>query len=235
MPDELAPILPPRRPTPQRPLTGLTILLVEDSRYASEAMRLLSLRSGARVRRADSLAAARRHLSLYRPSAVIVDEGLPDGSGAELVAELHAAVPRVPVLLGTSGDPASAAAMIAAGAQGFLEKPLRHLSIFQEAILRELPAEDRPGSLWLVSDDAVLPDKLALKDDLALAAELLSDPGEERRAYAAQFLGSLACAAADAALADAARRLAVPGPEGASAQADVSALIARRLQHVPML
>ena len=88
----------------RRPLLGLTILVVEDSRYACEAMRLLCLRSGARIRRADSLKSARKHLQVYRPSVVIIDLGLPDGSGAELIEALSTASPRVAVILGTSGD-----------------------------------------------------------------------------------------------------------------------------------
>ena len=93
-----------RPPTARRPLLGLTVLVVEDSRFACEAMRLLCLRSGARIRRADSLQHARRHLAVYRPAVVIVDLGLPDGSGESLIADLAMGVPRVDVVLGTSGD-----------------------------------------------------------------------------------------------------------------------------------
>jgi hypothetical protein len=62
--------------TIRRPLLGITVLLVEDSVYCSEAMRLLSIRSGARLRRADSLKSARRHLRIYRPDVMLVDIGI---------------------------------------------------------------------------------------------------------------------------------------------------------------
>lgn len=51
-------------PTAARPLLGLTVLVVEYSRYAYEAMRLLCLRSGARIRRADCIRSAHRHLQV---------------------------------------------------------------------------------------------------------------------------------------------------------------------------
>jgi DNA-binding NarL/FixJ family response regulator len=121
MADDLTTFLVPRSATAERPLMGLTVLLVEDSRFASEAVRLLCLRSGARIRRADCLASAYRHLQVYRPSVVIVDMGLPDGSGGDLIAAIRQMVPAVPVVLGISGDSGLRGDAMAAGADGFLE------------------------------------------------------------------------------------------------------------------
>lgn len=127
--------------TIKRPLLGLTILLVEDSRYCSEAVRLMCLRSGARLRRADSLRSAYRHLATYRPSVVLIDIGLPDGSGLEMVRDLAGRRPDAPVILATSGDdPAQTEpASRAAGADGFIAKPLKSLSGFQRDILAFFP------------------------------------------------------------------------------------------------
>jgi CheY-like chemotaxis protein len=185
------------QPTPERPLQGMTVLVVEDSRFAAEAIRLLCLHSGARVRRADSLAAAHRHLAVYRPNAVIVDMGLPDGSGADLIAELAGASPRLPVLIGLSGDPGAEAAALRAGADGFLAKPVESVALFQQAILRHLPAGIGPRA---VSLERVVPDPVALWDDLEHIAELMRRDDGGTLDYAAQFLGGVARSAHDAAL-----------------------------------
>lgn len=212
MDDDLSRFMARRAPSAAHPLLGLTVLLVEDSRFASEAMRLLCLRSGARIRRADCLRSAHRHLQAYRPTVVIVDVGLPDGSGIDLIRELAASHPRVPVLLGTSGDPDMAQAAKDAGAGGFLEKPVERLAVFQQAILSALPPVASPRGPVLVSDEQVSPDAMALRDDLALAADLLGgSPDDSAIAYVAQFLSGVARVAHDPTLANAAARLARPG------------------------
>ena len=144
MSDPITDLIWNRRPTADRPLLGQTVLVVEDSRFACEAMRLLCLRSGARIRRANSLRAAARHLAVYRPSVVVVDIGLPDGSGTSLLRDLARAQPRVAVLLAISGDDAHREAALAAGADDFLAKPFTSLAAFQSAVLAHLPPEARP-------------------------------------------------------------------------------------------
>lgn len=223
-----------RAPTPGRPLLGLTILVVEDSRYASEAMRLLCLRSGARIRRADSLKSARRHLQVYRPSAIIIDLGLPDGSGTDLIAELDKAVPRVPIVLATSGDIDADAGALAAGADGFLEKPVTSLAIFQSEILSRLPPEERPSGPRQINDETVFPDPLALQDDLAHIADVLTDTAEDKTLdYIAQFVGGLARSALDTDLEEAATDLARARAEGlplTTNTARIAGLVQDRLQ-----
>ncbi len=222
-----------RYPTPNRPLLGLTILVVEDSRFACEAMRLLCLRSGARIRRADCLASARRHLRVYRPSAIIVDLGLPDGSGLDLIAELAAAQPRVAAILGTSGDPALEDGALRVGADGFLPKPVESLARFQQAVLACLPADLRPTGPRPMVDQRIEPDPLSLRDDMIHAAELLSDGRDGAQvAYVAQFLTGVARSARDTALEHAAEALAADRAQGrplGSGTARVAALLQERL------
>lgn len=211
-----------------RPLHGLTVLLVEDSRLASEAMRLMCLRSGARIRRADSIGSAARHLRTYRPGVVIIDMGLPDGDGAALIAQITATLPRVPVVLGLSGDPGRKAAALAAGADGFLAKPVAHLAQFQQAILALLPERARMQGPRLLPDTDIAPDPAALQDDLAYLAQMLV-PGMDGalRAYAAQFLAGLGVVAGDAGLDRAAAQLAQQGDDGVILR--LRALIEHRL------
>lgn len=194
--------------TASRPLLGITVLVVEDSRFASEAVRLLCLRSGARIRRADCLRSAHKHLATYRPSVVIVDMGLPDGSGADLIREMRGQTHAVPVVLGTSGDLDGEALAMHAGADGFIAKPIESLAAFQNAVLAGLPQEMRPKGLRTLPDEMVEPDPIALRDDLNHVAEVLSDaPSEDTLDYVAQFLGGVARAAHDLELAAAALAL----------------------------
>lgn len=198
-----------RQPTALRPLMGLTVLLVEDSRFASEAMRMLCIRSGARIRRADSLHNAKRHLSVYRPSVMIVDVGLPDGSGLDLIEAVSHGNPPIDVVLGTSGDLDMAQAVMDHGANGFLAKPIGSIAEFQSQILAHLPHDQQPPGPRLVTDEVISPDMIAYHDDLSHVAEVLKSSDDGRTvAYVAQFLKGVARSAKDDDLDRAAAQLA---------------------------
>lgn len=220
-------------PTAARPLLGLTVLVVEDSRFACEALRLLCLRSGARIRRADCLRSARRHLRVYRPSVIIIDLGLPDGSGLDLIEELSQSQPAIVGILAMSGDPDLDRAALAKGAHGFMSKPIVALAPFQEKILSLLPPEQRPQGPRRVDPTTVEPDRIAYRDDIAHVADILEDaPTDHTLDYVAQFLVGVAQAAGDDGLADAAKSLARQRAKGHTATSDtarIAGLIQTRL------
>lgn len=212
--DPFSTVLP--KPTSARPLLGLTVLVIEDSRYACEALRLLCLRSGARIRRADSLRSARRHLQVYRPSVTIIDLGLPDGNGSELILDLSSGTPRPEVILGLSGETSNESVALEAGADGFLPKPVTSLHSFQEAILQHLPAERRPRGPRAVSNEVIEPDPIAFRDDMAHVADVIDTREDDAMLdYVAQFLGGVARSAKDKPLAAAAEELAKMRSSGA--------------------
>lgn len=174
------------------PLHGVTILAVEDSRFACEAMRLIARRAGARLRRAETIAAAHAHLRVYRPNVALIDLGLPDGRGEDLIRELVTSKSRPLVVLGSSGDTNGRGLALAAGADGFLDKPLENVGQLCRVLRPLLPELDilPPGGGRNARSE---PDPLALRDDLAFAARALQgQPGPERQSYVAAFLRGIA-------------------------------------------
>jgi len=199
--------------TMRRPLLGITILLVEDSRYSSEAMRLLSIRSGARLRRAESLKSARRHLRIYRPDVVMVDLGLPDGSGIEFIREIVKTPAPISAIVATSGDRDGREKALAAGAAYFMEKPVADLAGLQQTVLAALPEAMKPAGFEpRLAGACVVPDMQAMKEDLDYLRSLLdkcfneNDPG--LLGYSAQFLNSLGHAANSKRMLRAAKKIA---------------------------
>lgn len=176
------------------PLRGVTLLLVEDSRFTCDALRLICQRSGARLKRAETMAAARAHLDCYRPDLAIIDLGLPDGPGTDLIASLSAT--GMPVLA-ISGDPEGRSPAMEAGAVAFLDKPLPSVAGFVR-LVRQLVAG---GGADTVAQDHTAPpmDPLALRDDLERAAALVAGEATDH-AYATGFVRSLARAVGDPAL-----------------------------------
>lgn len=228
MTDDLTRYLSSRNSAAARPLRGQTVLVVEDSRFASEALRLMCLYSGARIRRADCLLSARRHLRTYRPHVVIVDMGLPDGSGADLIRDIAAGAAGPVALFGLSGDPAREAEAREAGAAGFLVKPLESIADFQKRLLAALPLGDPAQADPAQADSPLVPDPLALRDDLTRAMRVLdAAPAPPEIGYIADFLFGIASIAGDEALHDAARTLRSRPGTGLALSQTVSLLRAR--------
>lgn len=179
-------------------LAGLTLLAVEDSRLAADGLRLLCRSQGARLRRAATCTEADRHLSLYRPDAILIDLGLPDGDGALLITRLARLADRPQAIIAMSGDPSRAAAALACGADGFLAKPVMSVGELAEAVLNHLPQTSKAQRPPEVPFDL---DPLALADDLAVAADLLEDePDPDLRGYLSGFLAGIARQSGDSVL-----------------------------------
>lgn len=233
--DDIETVLNNQKPTALRPLLGVTALLVEDSLASCDAIRLMCLRSGARIRRADCLESARRHLRVYRPNLVIVDMGLPDGSGAELISELARAMDRVEAIVGLSGDPDLAMDALKAGANIFVEKPIVSLAEFQTQILSALPSDRAPKGPRRLDASPISADPLAVADDLAHAKNLLEegDQGPETHQYLATFLAGVARTASDEELHEVAASFAhaksMAGPERKKLTAVIGQRLANRL------
>ena len=79
---------------------------------------------------ATSLAEARRHLAVHSAALALVDLGLPDGNGTELIAELRAADPTLGILVISAWSTEDAImTALRAGATGYLLKERDDLEV----------------------------------------------------------------------------------------------------------
>jgi two-component system catabolic regulation response regulator CreB len=112
-------------------------LVVEDDRAIAEVVAFALARDGMPTDIAGTLAEARQLAS--DRSLVVVDLGLPDGSGYELVAELtqQPSAPRV-IVLTSRDEEVDCVAALEAGADDFVQKPFspRALVARARAVLR---------------------------------------------------------------------------------------------------
>ena len=100
-----------------------TVLLVEDNADVQEFNKFLLEKQGFEVDTAYTLAAARGVIALRMPDAIVLDIGLPDGSGLDFLKELRK-ISKVPVLVLTGyGKDSDVVRGFKSGCDDYLSKP----------------------------------------------------------------------------------------------------------------
>ncbi|GGD15861.1 response regulator transcription factor [Aureimonas glaciei] len=105
----------------------MRLLLVEDSQRLLELLTDTVHEAGWRIDGVGTLADARSALAGAEHDILVLDLGLPDGHGLDLIRELRAARSTIPILVITAAsDVESRIAGLDAGADDYLAKPFHH-------------------------------------------------------------------------------------------------------------
>jgi DNA-binding NtrC family response regulator len=105
-------------------MSGLTALLVDDDAMFRDSLAMLVSGEGFTVREAGSLVEARERIQEAVPDLVLLDIGLPDGEGLELLRELAPARTSEIVVITGNASIHSAVQAIREGALDYLTKPV---------------------------------------------------------------------------------------------------------------
>jgi two-component system response regulator TctD len=117
----------------------MRILLVEDAMDVAEAISAMFTRRGDAVDHAATVLAAQDYLAVQDYDIAILDVGLPDGLGTEVLAALRSAGKATPVLMLTAqSDVDDRVSALNSGADDYLVKPfdLRELEARVRALIR---------------------------------------------------------------------------------------------------
>lgn len=119
-------------------ITELQVLLVEDDDIMRVSIEDRLRIEGIRVATAADIATARTYLRRGDIDLVVTDIRLPDGSGAELFAEISERNPGTPVIVMTAfGSVPQAVELVKAGAVDYMTKPFE-MDVFISRVQRSL-------------------------------------------------------------------------------------------------
>jgi DNA-binding response OmpR family regulator len=172
------------------PVAAMNLLLVEDDRRVSASLQRGLQEALHTVAIAHTLADARAALEQTAFDAIVLDRGLPDGDGLELLPALHRKVPRPFVLVLTARDQVEdRVSGLDAGADDYLVKPFSFSEL--EARLRALSRRPRGADPHTLRVADLELDLLARRATRAGREILLSQREFELLAYLARAAGQI--------------------------------------------
>ena len=134
-------------------MTGPTLLIVEDEEPARRALADYLERRGYEVHQADTGQEAMRQWDAHRADAVLLDLGLPDLDGVDVVRRIRRESTTPIIILSARGDERDKIDGLEAGADDYLTKPfaMDELNARIRAVLRRAggPDADSAGCLRL--------------------------------------------------------------------------------------
>ena len=125
-------------------MTGPSILLVEDEAAARRTLADYLEHRGYEVREADSAQEALRQWDAHRADLVLLDLGLPDLDGVDVIRRIRREATTPIIILSARGDERDKIAGLEAGADDYLAKPFAtdELNARIRAVLRRAGGSD---------------------------------------------------------------------------------------------
>ena len=164
-------------------------LIVDGEQASSSLLEQLLRGEGYGADLASSISEAWSRIEARQYDLVIAESNLTDGSGLDLIAQIDRKTPRVPLVLAISGQPELETQALDAGADRFLAKPFASVQAFRRQLAPIFPRFAQEGC----ADHAPPHDTGAMRDDLYQALDLLlGNHPPDQRAYALQFVTTLA-------------------------------------------
>ena len=130
-------------------MTSYKILVVDDEPQIHTFIRISLAAEGFEYLGAESIAAAKRLIEQNSPHLLILDLGLPDGDGMDLVNYVRA-ISNTPILILTARDEEDEKIrLLEAGANDYLSKPfgIRELIVRVKVLLRDLVNTHSPADV----------------------------------------------------------------------------------------
>ncbi len=123
-----------------------TVLVIDDEPQIRKLLRLVLEEAGCRVHEASGVAEGLSETAARRPDAVILDLGLPDGTGLEVLQRLREWTATPVLVLSAKDSGEDKVEALDAGADDYVTKPFDSGELLARlrAVLRRVQATDEP-------------------------------------------------------------------------------------------